>query len=327
MLSPFQIEASASLPTLGLVWPWRDIRMAKIPAIVPLEERPIEFLCARRFPELFQPKSGWITYPSSRNELHFHEFEGYFGQSPETSLKIEEAKKYMAELAALPHEELMRIFHSEHSRWQQEKARKAEEEERELFFNRQESNADLKFWAKMAIWTLDEAVALSLGKDPAKVNNSTMSKSGERYVPVVWLQSEFPKEYARRAELVHRAKVAGILTDQISPERFVRWAVDVFDNMPDELLARFAASPKVNEVESLASYPPELRAAIEAYRAIRNDPSALAGRSPREALERWLEENKPEIGFNARKRIATVANWSPQGGAPKTPGGEPALGG
>lgn len=301
--------------------------MAHIPATVPWEERPIEFLCARRFPELFQRKSGWITYPSNRNELHFHELEGYFGQSPETSQKIEEAQKYMAELAALPHEELMRIFHAEHSMWQEEKARKAEEEERELFFNRQESSADLKFWAKMAIWTLDEAVALSLGKDPAKVNMSSMSKSGERYVPVVWLQSEFPREYARRTALVQRAKVAGMLSDQITPEKFIRWAADVFDNLPDELLTKFVVPTNTKDAESLASYPSELRAAIEAYTAVRSDPAALAGRSPRQALERWLKENKPEIVGNARKRVLTIANWSPQGGAPKTPSGEPAPGG
>lgn len=68
-------------------------------------------------------------------------------------------------------------------------------------------------------------------------------------------------------------------------------------------------------------YPPELSIAIEAFTAVSLDPKALVGRSPRQALLRWLEENKPEIGRNARERIATVANWQPEGGAPQTPGG------
>ncbi|MBX3711617.1 MAG: hypothetical protein KF800_06630 [Lysobacter sp.] len=301
--------------------------MAKIPTFVPWEERPIEFLCARRFAELFQSKSGWTTYSGNRNELHFHELEGSFDRSSEATQRIEEAKKYAAELAALPNEELMQVFNAEYSLWKQERAKKAEEEERELFFNRQESTADLKFWSKMAIWTLDEAVALSLGKDPGKVNRSSMSKSGERYVPAVWLQSEFPREYARRTALVQRAKVAGMLRDQIEPEKFIRWAADVFDNLPDELIAGFLVPTNTKDAESLASYPPELRAAIEAYRAVRSDPNALSGRSPRQALERWLSENKPEIVGNAKKRVLTIANWSPQGGAPKTPGGEPTPGG
>lgn len=300
--------------------------MAKIPAFVPWEERPIEFLCARRFPEVFARNSGWITYPGSGDELRFSAFEDGFGLSPEIRQKMQEVENYGRELEALPHDELKRIFDEEHGRWQQEKLKKAEEEERELFFNREESRADLKFWSKMAIWTLDEAVALSLGKDPAKVNSSSMSKSGERYVPVVWLQSEFPKEYARRTALVQRAKVAGMLRDEIEPEKFVRWAADVFDNLPDELIAGFLVPANTKDVESLASYPPELRAAIEAYRAVRSDPNALSGRSPRQALERWLRENRPEILGNAKKRVLTIANWSPQGGAPKTPGGEPTPG-
>jgi hypothetical protein len=46
----------------------------------------------------------------------------------------------------------------------------------------------------------------------------------------------------------------------------------------------------------------------------------LRGRSPKAALLAWLETNKPDLSANARERIATVANWQPTGGAPKTPG-------
>lgn len=67
-------------------------------------------------------------------------------------------------------------------------------------------------------------------------------------------------------------------------------------------------------------YPEELRAAIEAFNAVHGDPSAAAKRSPKAALTAWLAANKPELSTNARERIATVANWQPTGGAPKTPG-------
>jgi hypothetical protein len=70
----------------------------------------------------------------------------------------------------------------------------------------------------------------------------------------------------------------------------------------------------------LSRYPPELQAAIEAFEVVRVDPSATAGRTPKIALSAWLEMNKPELSGNARERIATVANWQPSGGAPKTPG-------
>ncbi|MDE2256876.1 MAG: hypothetical protein KGK05_03825 [Xanthomonadaceae bacterium] len=72
--------------------------------------------------------------------------------------------------------------------------------------------------------------------------------------------------------------------------------------------------------EMLEHFPDELRAAIEAFRAVHGDPAATAKRSPKAALTAWLDSNKPKLSANARERIATVANWQPTGGAPKTPG-------
>lgn len=73
-------------------------------------------------------------------------------------------------------------------------------------------------------------------------------------------------------------------------------------------------------VEAVNPYPPELRAAIEAFNAVHGDPSTTAKRSPKAALTAWLKANKRDLSANARERIATVANWQPTGGAPKTPG-------
>ena len=67
-------------------------------------------------------------------------------------------------------------------------------------------------------------------------------------------------------------------------------------------------------------YPIELRAAIDAFSAVYDDPRAISGKHPRQALAEWLEANRPGLTANARDRIATVANWQPSGGAPKTPG-------
>jgi hypothetical protein len=68
-------------------------------------------------------------------------------------------------------------------------------------------------------------------------------------------------------------------------------------------------------------YPEELRAAIEAFLAVHRDTAATMRKTPKAALLAWLETNKPALSVNARERIATVANWQPSGGAPKTPGG------
>lgn len=78
-----------------------------------------------------------------------------------------------------------------------------------------------------------------------------------------------------------------------------------------------------NPMEAVAQMPDcpaELHAAIEAFSAVYLSPAATMTRSPKNALLAWLEQHKPELSSNARERVATVANWQPTGGAPKTPG-------
>jgi len=75
---------------------------------------------------------------------------------------------------------------------------------------------------------------------------------------------------------------------------------------------------KMQHAAAIATYPDELRAALEAFEAVY--PTPLRGRSPKGVLTEWLEKHKPELSAGARSRIATVANWQREGGAPKTPG-------
>ena len=68
------------------------------------------------------------------------------------------------------------------------------------------------------------------------------------------------------------------------------------------------------------SLPAELCAAIDAFDALRSNPALTNKRTPKSAVKQWLKERRPELSENARERIATVVNWQPQGGAPKTLG-------
>jgi len=74
-------------------------------------------------------------------------------------------------------------------------------------------------------------------------------------------------------------------------------------------------------------FPIKLNAAIKAWTAVTNDPKLLRGRSPKQALERWLTENAADLGLVSKKgklnmtgiqEIAKVANWKPEGGATPT---------
>jgi len=104
------------------------------------------------------------------------------------------------------------------------------------------------------------------------------------------------------------------------PKGWANWRVTRSDFDKILACAKLIAARGATESrqDDANGYSPELRAAIEAFNAVRGDPAATAKRSPKAALMAWLDANKPELSANARERIATVANWQPTGGAPKT---------
>lgn len=72
-------------------------------------------------------------------------------------------------------------------------------------------------------------------------------------------------------------------------------------------------------------YAPKLAAAVRAWQAV-TDPN---GKSPKQALVKWLREHAAEFGLSDEdgkpnetgiEEVAKVANWQPGGGAAKTPG-------
>jgi hypothetical protein len=110
----------------------------------------------------------------------------------------------------------MRMCDEERPKEEEESRIKAEKEESERFFHKPSANADFDFWSKAAYWTLDEAVALSFGKDPKKVYWDGIKSLVER--------SSFIQGYGKVRELANRAKAAGLLKEPTLPLAFVLWA-------------------------------------------------------------------------------------------------------
>lgn len=72
-------------------------------------------------------------------------------------------------------------------------------------------------------------------------------------------------------------------------------------------------------------YAPKLAAAVEAWLAVVD----VRTETPKAALKRWLENNADRFGLLDKARgagkgvidtVASIANWKPEGGAPRTPG-------
>ena len=105
---------------------------------------------------------------------------------------------------------------------------KLELEEHSRFFHQQSANADFTYWSKMAHWSLDEAIALSFGKNPEIVN---WGKVG-LYTQV----SPFAKEYENRRNLALRAIPWGKLYDPMLPSIFLGWAKELNLVIPEFLI-------------------------------------------------------------------------------------------
>ena len=75
-------------------------------------------------------------------------------------------------------------------------------------------------------------------------------------------------------------------------------------------------------------YAPKLAAAVRAWLATDGN-AAISGKSPKQALTKWLREQAAGLGMTddegkvnetGIEEVAKVANWQLTGGAPKTPG-------
>lgn len=174
--------------------------MAKLPQF-----EPVEFLLERRFGA--GARYADSTFPVSLSSGRRSRTD------PNLALRV---AQYRAEILALPSEELNTLVEKEREKQRSEFAAKIEREERERFFNQPLARADFDHWSKAAHWTLDEAVALSFGKAPERVN-------WERVKPLAHV-SAFAFQYRRRRDLALRAKQWKQLFDPVLPGFFLAWA-------------------------------------------------------------------------------------------------------
>lgn len=171
---------------------------------MPDHEPPIEYLLRRRFgrTRLLSAPILPLGSNSSIPTLISHE--------------NDRMTEYRAELETKTSAELADLVIAERAREAEELRRKAELEEAQQFFNQPHATADLDHWSKMTYWTLEEAIALSFGKEPKIVNSTTI----QGHVNI----SPFAREYARILERARRAVAWGQLYDPVLPQIYLAWA-------------------------------------------------------------------------------------------------------
>ncbi len=134
---------------------------------------------------------------------------------------------YRRQLDDLPDEELFSRY--EALRQQQARQQEAARQRKlaSLLHNLDASRADHGYWCKMATWTVDEATALSLDRDPRWVQ----TKQVAQYLTV----DPFARAYVDRLELIRRASDAGQLPAAITATVFVSWAEGLGVQIPDPM--------------------------------------------------------------------------------------------
>ena len=93
---------------------------------------------------------------------------------------------------------------------------------------------DYEHYCRCARWTLEEALALSFGRDPDRVT----VKAVEPFSTT----SPFALQYLKRWKEIQRAKAASQLWDPVMPGLFIPWALNNRIELPEALTAvTFAA--------------------------------------------------------------------------------------
>lgn len=200
--------------------------MVRVPKI-----SPVEFLVARKFPNALKlPLPIRISLFTNGSSTTNHEHQ---------EKRLKEIEEYEAELRALPDNELLSLFKTEQEKYQQEQKLISELNEQKRFFNLPSADADFDHWSKAAYWSIEEAVALSFGKDPGQVNwNKLKNYSSITSSPLI-------EKYQKFRDLALRAKHFGQLYDPCLPSLFLAWARRMGIDMPTELIEKIEAQGTV----------------------------------------------------------------------------------
>jgi hypothetical protein len=114
-----------------------------------------------------------------------------------------------------------------------ERAAAVDRADRLEFFNQPDANAEFRFWCHLEHWSLEEATALLLGKNPTRVSSGSLHS--------VKHESPFRQSFQNLKAKLHRAVLDGKLKERDSPSSFVGWAERIGVAVPPELSARLEA--------------------------------------------------------------------------------------
>lgn len=140
---------------------------------------------------------------------------------------LERADRYEDELDDLTEDELASRFAVLVEAQQVKNRAKGLAHDRERFFNGPAAGADFAYWCSVPLWAPEEAVALSLGKDPNVVNRATLADLAPDTSP-------FASEFHRRLTVVQRSIEAKNLAERVAPAMLVEMMIELGWKFPSQ---------------------------------------------------------------------------------------------
>lgn len=170
---------------------------------MPSTESMIRFLVSRKFGLTATLTPAFANFDKTPNS--------------ENSKKVAQIEEYKRTLRNVLSNDLLTLYNEELDR-----------QEKERFYNQRYANADFVHWAKAAHWTVDEAIALSFGKEPAIVTWKEIEKLNG--------QTAFAASFKKRRDLALRATHWKKFGDTIPPLTFISWAKEINIELPNALI-------------------------------------------------------------------------------------------
>lgn len=163
------------------------------------------------------------------------------GQVPPLSDWERNRLAFIRELNQKPSEEIIALVRQEKDKEAAAEQIAREHADQKEFFNQPPATTvDYTHWAKMGTWTVNEAIALSMGRNPKQVNWELIK--GKSHSP-------FVQAYSARQDLVMRGDLpwehVGMGVARVKPVAFYNWLVKLELTFPEELqreLIKFAGA-------------------------------------------------------------------------------------
>lgn len=198
-------------------------------------ERAIDYFVARKFGFIATLAPALATLRNERNVMLD---------------KNAEIEAYKATLRNMPESELLTLHKRSLAQDGENKKRTAILEEQNRFYNHASANADFDHWSRAAYWTIDEAIALSFGKEPEVVMWQKIEPLKDK--------TSFAKSFAKRRDLANRARLTKKLSEPVVPALFLIWANEMNIELPTAL---------VSEIEKLSAKITNWEAAYQKLKA------------------------------------------------------------